>query len=124
MSPTPGETETGAPPEPSAWLVTTGGGHRYVSQFAERRWSDETAVPLYTLEAAREGYVRESEVTAFRRAMEELFPVSEGFTEAFDDLERMGLLVEVPADELFREEWDADTMYVWAWSDLAKDAKR
>ena len=56
------------------------------------------------------------EVARLRLALEELFPVSEGFTEAFDDLERMGLIVEVPADERFREEWDADTMYVWAWS--------
>ena len=56
-----------------------------------------------------------------REAFEELFPVEEGFTEAFDTLERLGMLVEVPADEVFKEEWgdDADTMYVWAWSALA-----
>ena len=64
------------------------------------------------------------EVERLRRALEELFPVSEGFTEAFDDLERMGLLVEVPADETFREEWDADTMYVWAWSALTGEQGR
>ena len=59
------------------------------------------------------------EVAKLRAALERLFPVDEGYTEAFDDLEAMGLLVEVPADEAFREEWDADTMYVWAWSALA-----
>lgn len=64
------------------------------------------------------------EVERLRRALEELFPVAEGFTEAFDDLERLGLLVEVPADETFREEWDADTMYVWAWSALADEQGR
>ena len=57
----------------------------------------------------------ETEVERLREALEKLFPVAEGFTEAFDDLERMGLIVEVPADEAFRDEWDADTMYVWAW---------
>jgi len=32
-----------------------------------------------------------------------------------DTLERLGLLVEVPADERFKQDWDADTMYVLAW---------
>ena len=31
-------------------------------------------------------------------------------------LEELGLVVEVPADERFREDWDADTMYVLAWN--------
>lgn len=39
-----------------------------------------------------------------------------------DMMEREGLMVEVPADEAFREEWDSDTMYVLAWSDLARSA--
>lgn len=54
-----------------------------------------------------------------RAALEKLFPVEEGFTDAFDGLEAAGLLVAVPADEAFRDEWDADEMYVWAWSPLA-----
>ena len=58
---------------------------------------------------------KRAEVERLREALETLFPVAEGFTEAFDDLERMGLIVEVPADDAFREEWDVDTMYVWAW---------
>ena len=37
-------------------------------------------------------------------------------------LEELGLLVEVPADEQFREDWDADTMYVLAWQAKADDA--
>jgi len=32
-----------------------------------------------------------------------------------DTLEKLGLLVEVPADERFKQDWDADTMYVLAW---------
>jgi hypothetical protein len=31
-------------------------------------------------------------------------------------LEELGLLVEVPADEQFKQDWDADTMYVLAWT--------
>lgn len=33
-----------------------------------------------------------------------------------------GLMVEVPADEDFRAEWDTDTMYTLAWSDLGRAA--
>ena len=32
-----------------------------------------------------------------------------------DTLVTLGLLIEVPADEQFREDWDADTMFVLAW---------
>ena len=56
------------------------------------------------------------EVRALRAAMEELFPPEEGYTEAFDTLVEKGLLVEVPASDEFREEWESDTMYVWAWT--------
>ena len=58
----------------------------------------------------------------YREALMRLFPVEEGFTEAFDDLIALGLLVEVPADEVFRAEWDANTMYAWAWSEIARRA--
>lgn len=34
-----------------------------------------------------------------------------------------GLLVEVPADEAFKAEYDSDTMYTWIWSELAEAAK-
>ena len=61
----------------------------------------------------------EEEVEALRAAMESLFPTEEGFTEAFDELARRGLIVPVPADDAFREEWDSETMYVWRWSPLA-----
>lgn len=42
--------------------------------------------------------------------------------DAQDWLEEHGLLVKVPADEQFREEWDADTMLALAWSDYARAA--
>ena len=32
-----------------------------------------------------------------------------------DTLENLGLLVEVPADEQFKQDYDADTMFVLAW---------
>lgn len=40
-----------------------------------------------------------------------------------DELTRLGLLVEVPADEDFKREWDADTMLTFAWSPLAAKEK-
>ncbi len=36
-----------------------------------------------------------------------------------DKAEELGLLVQVPADEAFREEYDSDEMFVVAWSQLA-----
>lgn len=36
-----------------------------------------------------------------------------------DEMVKRGLLVEVPADEAFRDEWDVETMFVLAWT---KDA--
>ncbi len=36
-----------------------------------------------------------------------------------DKAEELGLLVQVPADEAFREEYEADEMFVVAWSPLA-----
>jgi hypothetical protein len=61
------------------------------------------------------------EVRALREVLMHLCPAEEGFTEAFDYLIERGLLVEVPADEAYREEWDSDTMHVWRWSPLAKE---
>jgi hypothetical protein len=62
-----------------------------------------------------------SELERVHGAFERLFPVEQGYGEAQDDLEEMGFLVPVPADEAFKEEWgeDATTMYVWAWHPLA-----
>lgn len=39
-----------------------------------------------------------------------------------DEMIERGLMVEVPASERFREEWDADTMYVMAWWPAARTA--
>jgi len=39
-----------------------------------------------------------------------------------DTAERLGLIVRVPADEAFRDEWGADEMYVWIWNPLATEA--
>ena len=37
-----------------------------------------------------------------------------------DKAESLGLIVRVPADEAFREDFDADEMFVPAWSDAAR----
>lgn len=37
-----------------------------------------------------------------------------------DEMVKAGFFVEVPASEEFKEEWDADTMFVLAWSPLAE----
>ena len=42
----------------------------------------------------------------------------------FDMMVRLGLFVEVPADEEYREEWDMDTMYVLSWSPEGLDAQK
>ena len=39
-----------------------------------------------------------------------------------DTAERLGLIVRVPADEQFRDEYDADEMFVWVWHPLAAEA--
>ena len=39
-----------------------------------------------------------------------------------DAAERLGLIVRVPADEQFRDEYDADEMFVWVWHPLAAEA--
>ena len=63
------------------------------------------------------------EIHVLRKAFVEVFPADDGFTEHMDELISLGLLVEVPADEHFKEWWDpdAETMYVWRWSDLAAE---
>ena len=72
-------------------------------------------VPLYARPQ------QSDEVARMRKALEDIFPADDGFTEAFDDLVRHGLLVEVPSDDAYRDQWgDEDTMYVWAWSSLAR----
>lgn len=52
---------------------------------------------------------------ALRASLEWAFPAQEGFTEAFDGLVERGLLIEVPADDEYRAEWDSDTMHTWSW---------
>lgn len=67
----------------------------------------------------------ERRAEAAEKALEHICPASEGFTEAFDYLHEHGLLVEVPADEAFREEWGVETpMYVWRWSRAALAARK
>jgi len=39
-----------------------------------------------------------------------------------DTAERLGLIVRVPADEQFKEEYGSDEMFVWAWNPLATEA--
>lgn len=42
----------------------------------------------------------------------------------FEDVAQdLGLMVEIPADYAARDLYDADTMFVWAWSPLAQEAK-
>ena len=40
-----------------------------------------------------------------------------------DTAERLGLIVRVPADAQFRDEYGADEMFVWSWSSLALEGK-
>ena len=40
-----------------------------------------------------------------------------------DTAERLGLIVKVPADKQFRDEYDGDEMFVWSWSPLALEGK-
>lgn len=56
-----------------------------------------------------------------KTVMEELFPPHEGFTEAFDTLRSHRLILQVPADQAFKDEWgeDEEHMWVWAWHHLA-----
>lgn len=62
----------------------------------------------------------EEENERLRKALEE---TNDGFGEDFDYFVKVGLLVEVPSNEAFRDEWgdDADTMWVWAWHPLARE---
>lgn len=40
-----------------------------------------------------------------------------------DEAERLGLLVEVPASQEVRDEYDTDVMFAWVWSDAAREEK-
>ena len=40
-----------------------------------------------------------------------------------DTAERLGLIVRVPADEQFKDEYDGDEMFVWSWHPLALEGK-
>lgn len=55
------------------------------------------------------------ELATLRGVLESEFPAEEGFGEAFDALVEAGLLVEVPADEEYRDQWESETMWVWRW---------
>ncbi len=57
----------------------------------------------------------------FERTARDVWDLEEIDGGAWQDTARdLGLIVEVPADEEAREEYDTDTMLVWAWSPLAK----
>jgi len=78
---------------------------------------EETDTDLFkTMDCLR---VIESERDKLRQALEwiwrEMACGGPADIDTQDTLEKLGLLVEVPADEQFREDWDADTMYVLAW---------
>jgi hypothetical protein len=40
-----------------------------------------------------------------------------------DEAERRGLIVEVPASEEIRAEFETDVMFTWAWSPLARESE-
>ena len=68
-----------------------------------------------------------AEIQRLHKAIETMCPARDGFGEWFDELIDLGVLVEVPSDAAYREEWgDQDTMYVYAWHPLAarKEADR
>lgn len=83
---------------------------RYHDVLLERHGGECFAL-LDELDEARE------ERDRMRKFLEETRRPTDGFGEEFDRLVALGLLVEVPADDLYREEWgdDEDTMWVWAW---------
>jgi len=67
---------------------------------------------------------KDNEIRTLRKALEECARLAwEGGDIDGGDfqnlMERHGLLVEVPADEAFIEEWDHDRMFVVAWHPLA-----
>lgn len=69
---------------------------------------------------------QQKKVKSYQQAFEKLFSVEQGYGEAQDMLEELGLLVSVPADKEFKEEWgeDAQTMYVWEWSPSALNKEK
>jgi len=62
-----------------------------------------------------------AEITRLRKAFQWCCWDSQGFNgfEFQDEMERRGLLVPVPASPEFRDEYDADTILVWEWDELA-----
>jgi hypothetical protein len=59
----------------------------------------------------------EAEVQTLRSALEWACGGDSGyeFNETWDGLVHRGLLVEVPASDEYRSEWESDTMWVWRW---------
>lgn len=51
-----------------------------------------------------------------RRGLMDAHPAEDGLGEDFDMFCDIGLLVETPADDEFKEEWGEDTMWAWAWT--------
>jgi hypothetical protein len=84
----------------------------YTSQFC---WDDFGASGIYCEDTRLERALAELE--RLRKAVEIMAPAKDGFGEWFDELVELGVLVEVPSDAAFREEYGEDetTMYVYAW---------
>jgi len=90
----------------------------YVSPEAAAPWNreiDRLQAKLAELEAER---------NEMREVMELLMMDEWGYRETEapdvqDALTERGILVERPAPQSFREEWDADTWFVFRWSDEA-----
>ena len=81
--------------------------------------SDKIALLIEASEARGRIATLEAENAELRAAMESLFPNDEGYTEAFDELVKRGLIVRVPSDEAYRDEWgDEEWMYAWRWRAL------
>ena len=66
---------------------------------------------------------RDAEIKRLRTFIESEHPPVYGYGESFDLLKQMGIVVEVPSDDVFREEWgeDALCMWVFAWHPLARE---
>jgi hypothetical protein len=96
--------------------------HRHSQSEDAERWIRHRKVVEGDLVTIRHAIAalafRDAEIASLRKALEAVYSAEDGFwgfPEEFDNLVRLGLLVPVPADEAYREEYENDTMYVWAW---------
>lgn len=83
----------------------------------EQEWSITSAEMLVLI----------AEIERLRRAVVLMCPARDGFNEHFEALRSLGIIVKIPSDAAFREEWgDEPFMYVFAWDERAsrKEADR